>query len=68
MNETELNMKGNWNVVKGKLKQAYGDLTDDDLAYTNGKEDELVGRIQKRLGNTAADVRNLLNKFNRDHN
>jgi len=68
MNETELNLKGNWNVVKGKLKQAYGDLTDDDLAYTNGKEDELVGRIQKRLGNTAADVRNLLNKFNRDHN
>jgi len=67
MNETELNMKGNWNVVKGKLKQAYGDLTDDDLAYTNGKEDELVGRIQKKLGNTAADVRSMLNKFNRDH-
>jgi uncharacterized protein YjbJ (UPF0337 family) len=63
MNETELNMKGNWNVVKGKLKQAYGDLTDDDLAYTNGKEDELVGRIQKRIGSTAADVRSLLNKY-----
>ena len=68
MNETELNLKGNWNVVKGKLKQAYGDLTDDDLAYTNGKEDELVGRIQKKLGNTAADVRSMLNKFNREHN
>ncbi len=65
MNETELNLKGNWNVVKGKLKQAYGDLTDDDLAYTDGKEDELVGRIQKRIGSTAADVRNLLHKYTR---
>jgi uncharacterized protein YjbJ (UPF0337 family) len=66
MNETELNLKGNWNVVKGKLKQAYGDLTDDDLAYTNGKEDELVGRIQKKIGSTAADVRHMLNKYSRD--
>jgi uncharacterized protein YjbJ (UPF0337 family) len=66
MNETELNLKGNWNVVKGKLKQAYGDLTDDDLAYTNGNEDELVGRIQKKIGSTAADVRHMLNKYSRD--
>ncbi len=65
MNETELNLKGNWNVVKGKLKQAYGDLTDDDLAYSEGKEDELVGRIQKRIGTTAADVRRLLDKYSR---
>jgi len=35
----ELLLKGNWNVIKGKLKQAYGDLTDDDLAYTEGGED-----------------------------
>jgi len=63
MNETELNLKGNWNVVKGKLKQAYGDLTDDDLAYTGGKEDELVGRIQKKIGKTAADVRDMLHKY-----
>lgn len=68
MNETELKLKGNWNVVKGKLKQAYGDLTDDDLSYTDGKEDELVGRIQKRIGTTAADVRKLLNKYSTDHN
>jgi len=61
--ETKLNMKGNWNVVKGKLKQAYGDLTDDDLAYSEGKDDELVGRIQKRLGSTAADVRKLIQKY-----
>ncbi len=61
--ETKLNLKGNWNVVKGKLKQAYGDLTDDDLAYSEGQDDELVGRIQKRLGTTAADVRKLIQKY-----
>jgi uncharacterized protein YjbJ (UPF0337 family) len=65
MNETELNLKGNWNVVKGKLKQAYGDLTDDDLTYVEGQENELVGRIQKRIGKTSADVRHLLGKYNR---
>jgi uncharacterized protein YjbJ (UPF0337 family) len=66
MNETELNLKGNWNVVKGKLKQAYGDLTDDDLTYSEGQENELVGRIQKRIGKTSADVRHLLDKYSRD--
>ena len=62
---TQLNLKGNWNVVKGKLKQAYGELTDDDLTYVEGQEDELVGRIQKRIGATASDVRHLLNKYGR---
>jgi len=65
MNETELKLKGNWNVVKGKLKQAYGELTDDDLSYVDGQEDELVGRIQKRIGKTSSDVRQLLQKYNR---
>jgi uncharacterized protein YjbJ (UPF0337 family) len=65
MNATQLNLKGNWNVVKGKLKQAYGELTDDDLTYVDGQEDELVGRIQKRIGATATDVRRLLEKYNR---
>ena len=65
MNETKLSLKGNWNVVKGKLKQAYGELTDDDLTYVDGQEDELVGRIQKRIGATASDVLNLLDKYNR---
>src|ERR1700722_903367 len=65
MNATKLNLKGNWNVVKGKPKQAYGELTDDDLKFAEGQEDELVGRIQKRIGATAADVQHLLEKFNR---
>ncbi len=63
--ETKLNFKGNWNLVKGKLKQAYGELTDDDLTYAEGKEDELVGRIQRRIGSTSADVRHLLDKYSR---
>jgi len=63
--ETKLNLKGNWNVVKGKLKQSYGQLTDDDLAYSEGQEDELVGRIQRKLGTTVGDVRKMLASFNK---
>lgn len=51
-----LQLKGNWNIVKGKLKQKYADLTDDDLQYIEGKEDELVGRIQKRTGRSKEEV------------
>ncbi len=65
MNSTKLSLKGNWNVMKGKLKQTYGELTDDDLAYTDGQEDELVGRLQKRLGKTSADINSILSKMNR---
>lgn len=45
-----LELKGNWNVVKGKIKQAHGNLTDDDLKYEEGKDDELLGRLQTKLG------------------
>jgi uncharacterized protein YjbJ (UPF0337 family) len=47
-----LTVKGDWNVAKGKLKQKWAQLTDDDLQYLEGKQDELVGRIQKRTGET----------------
>jgi len=46
----KLEVKGNWNIAKGKLKQKWGTLTDDDLTYVEGAENELVGRIQKRTG------------------
>ena len=52
-------VKGNWNVVKGKLKQKWADLTDDDLLYEEGQEDEVLGRIQKKTGETKEEV----NKF-----
>ncbi len=48
--------KGNWNIVKGRLKQAFAELTDDDLTYVAGKEDELIGRIQKRTGKAREDI------------
>lgn len=43
--------------MKGKLKQKYGQLTDDDLAFAEGKEDELLGRLQKKLGKSKEDLR-----------
>lgn len=52
----KLEIKGNWNEKKGKLKQKYADLTDDDLAYTEGQEEELVGKIQKKTGKTRDEV------------
>ena len=42
--------KGNWNIAKGKLKQRFARLMQDDLQFVEGKADELVGRIQKRAG------------------
>lgn len=54
---TKLEMKGSWNEVKGKLKQQYAHLTDDDLLFVEGKEDELVGRLQKKLGRTKEQIR-----------
>ena len=53
-------IKGNWNEKKGKLKQEYGQLTDDDLAYSEGKEDELVGRLEKKLGKSKDEVRRMI--------
>ncbi|GET24915.1 CsbD family protein [Prolixibacter sp. NT017] len=52
----DLKIKGNWNELKGKLKQKYGDLTDDDLSFVEGKEDELLGRLQKKLNKTKEEI------------
>jgi uncharacterized protein YjbJ (UPF0337 family) len=58
-----LQLKGSWNEVKGKLKQQYADLTDDDLMYTEGKEDELFGKLQKKLGKSKEEVQKLINEL-----
>ncbi|HQV36640.1 MAG TPA: CsbD family protein [Flavobacterium sp.] len=58
MDTTEL--KGKWNEVKGKLKQKYADLTDDDLLFVEGKEDELYGRIQQRVGKSKEEVKKII--------
>ncbi len=56
MESWKLKLKGTWNEVKGKVKQQYADLTDDDLLYEEGKDDELVGRLQKKTGKTKEQV------------
>jgi uncharacterized protein YjbJ (UPF0337 family) len=62
---TTLQIKGNWNVAKGKLKQKYAKLTDDDLKYTEGQEDELVGRIQKVTGETREAVEDAIEQYSK---
>lgn len=46
----KLEIKGNWNELKGKIKKEYGDLTDDDLKYEEGKDEEMLGRLQQKIG------------------
>ena len=53
-------LKGNWDVAKGKLKQKYARLTDDDLTYVAGREEELLGRIQKKTGRTRQEIEKFL--------
>jgi len=54
---TNLQIKGSWNEMKGKLKQKYGQLTDNDLEFAEGKDDELLGRLQQKLGKSKEDLR-----------
>lgn len=53
---SNLRVKGNWNELKGKLKKKYGDLTDNDLTYAEGEEDQFIGSLQKSLGKTKQEV------------
>jgi len=57
---TKLKFNGEWNELKGKLKQKYGQLTDDDLMYAEGKEDELLGRLQKKIGKSHDEIRKFI--------
>jgi len=63
MESWKLKLKGSWNETKGKIKQAYGDLTDDDLKYEEGKDDELVGRLQTKLGKTKDEIVEWINSL-----
>jgi uncharacterized protein YjbJ (UPF0337 family) len=60
---TTLKIKGDWNITKGKLKQKWAKLADDDLQYAEGKSEELVGRIQKRTDETREAVEKTVNEF-----
>lgn len=56
-------LKGNWNIVKGKLKQNYADLTDDDLTYTEGQEEELLGQIQRKTGKAKSEIKDFIDSI-----
>jgi uncharacterized protein YjbJ (UPF0337 family) len=58
MNTTEI--KGNWNEQKGKLKQQYAMLTDDDLLFEKGKREEMMGRLQIKLGKTKEELHKII--------
>ena len=60
-----LRIKVNWNQMKGKIKQKYPDLTDDDLLFVAGKEDDLLGRIQRKTGKSRDEVVSYINSINR---
>ena len=58
MNSTEI--KGNWDELKGKLKQKFAQLTDDDLMFAEGKQDELYGKLQQKLGKTKEEIHKII--------
>lgn len=56
-------LKGNWNEIKGKMKQEYGNLTDDDLTYQEGQEDEFIGHVQQKVGKTKQEVQDWIDSI-----
>jgi uncharacterized protein YjbJ (UPF0337 family) len=63
MESWKLKLKGNWNELKGKAKKEYADLTDDDLTYQEGQEDEWLGRMQQKIGKTKDEVKAWIDKL-----
>jgi len=61
MNTTEI--KGNWNEQKGKLKQKFAVLTDNDLLLVEGKNEELMGRLQATLGKTKEEIHKIISEL-----
>jgi uncharacterized protein YjbJ (UPF0337 family) len=56
-------IKGDWNQAAGKLKQKYANLTDNDLIFQEGKEEELLGRLQAKVGKTKGQIRKIISKL-----
>ncbi|MFA4868854.1 MAG: CsbD family protein [Pedobacter sp.] len=59
----KLEIKGKWNELKGKIKQTYGDLTDDDLTYEEGKDDEMLGKLQQKTGKKREELVKWINSL-----
>ncbi len=60
---SDLKLRGTWNEIKGKVKQAYGDLTDDDLVREEGKDDEMLGKLQQKTGKGRDELVKWLNEL-----
>ena len=60
---SDLKLRGTWNEIKGKVKQAYGDLTDDDLIHEEGKDDETLGKLQQKTGKSRDELVTWLNSL-----
>jgi len=63
MSATIDKIKGNWNVLKGKIQKEYGNLTDEDLTYQEGEEDELFGKLQRKMGKTKQEVKDYIDSL-----
>lgn len=63
METWKLKLNGGWNDIKGKIKQEYAHLTEDDLLYEEGKDDELLGRLQTKIGKTKEDIKSWIEKL-----
>ena len=59
----KLEIKGNWNEIKGKVKKAYADLTDDDLKYEQGQDDQLLGKLQQKTGKKREELVKWINSL-----
>lgn len=59
----KLELKGGWNQVKGKIKQAYGDINDDDLIHEEGKDDETLGKLQAKTGKSRDELVKWINSL-----
>lgn len=59
----KLSIKGSWKEVAGKLKQKFGQLTDNDLMFEEGKDEELLGRLEKKLGKSKEEIRSMIEKI-----
>ena len=63
MSALEDKLKGNWNQIKGSLKEQYGELTDDDLTYTQGQEEQILGKIQEKTGKTKDEIKQFIDSI-----
>lgn len=61
--ENSTDLKGNWNELKGKLKQQFAQLTDNDLLFAEGKKEELIGRLQIKLGKTKEEINKIISSL-----